>query len=354
MNRLWVRLSLAYSAVFIVVVVLPIFLIFLLNTAGIRGGGEAARHIEETHGPLSQRPDRMLQLVFFSGVIGICAGVWVSHSLSAPLTQLAEAAQAIGKRDFERRVKVKGSQEIITLAQTFNQMATDLQEAERLRNHLMADVSHELRTPLTVLEGHLRAALDQVYELTEEEIANLYQQTRHLIRLVNDLRELAQAEAKQLPLMIIPTDVARLSKETVTIFEPLTCDAGITLRYSAPDDLPLIPVDGSRLRQVLHNLLSNALRHTPRGGIILVTLGQVQNRLQIDIKDSGSGIAQEELPHVFDRFYRTDRSRSRETGGTGLGLSIVKAIIEAHGGEVSATSEGMKQGSCFTICLPVA
>lgn len=354
MNRLWVRLSLAYSTVFIVVVVLPVFLVFLLNTAGIRGGAEAARHIDDSHERLSQRPDRMLQLVLFSGVIGICAGVWVSRSLSAPLTQLACAAQAIGKRDFDRRVKVNGSQEIMTLAQTFNQMAAELQEAERLRNHLMADVSHELRTPLTVLEGHLRAALDQVYELLDTEIANLYQQTRHIIRLVNDLRELAQAEAKQLPLMIIPTDVGRLSKETVTIFEPLTEEKGISLRYSAPDDLPLIPVDRSRLRQVLHNLLSNALRHTPRGGTILVTLAQVQNRLQIDIKDSGSGIPQEDLPHVFDRFYRTLSSRSRETGGTGLGLSIVKAIIEAHGGEVSAASEGMKQGSCFTICLPVA
>jgi signal transduction histidine kinase len=250
-------------------------------------------------------------------------------------------------------VHVQGNtKEIDELTSAFNKMAADLQHASELRNSLMADVSHELRTPLTVLEGNLRAALDHVYELDDEQIANLYEQTRHLIRLVNELRELALAEAAQLPLDQERMDLVRLVHETIAVFEPLAEEKGIKLVAEAPSGLPPVTGDRSRIRQVLHNLLANALRHTPDGGAVIIAGRADAGRVSLSVQDSGDGIEPQQLGHVFDRFYRTDPSRSRETGGSGLGLAIVKAIVEAHGGAVSAASAGVGMGSTFTISFP--
>lgn len=244
-----------------------------------------------------------------------------------------------------------GSRELVTLAHAFNTMAGDLQRAEEQRANLMADVSHELRTPLTALEGNLRAALDRVYALDEAEIADLYGQTRHLIRLVNDLRELALAEARQLPLHKQPTDLRTLVDETVRVFAPLAEEQGVHLEQQI-EDLPTLQVDAARIRQVLHNLLANALRHTPAGGRVTVIGRPDHDAVYLAVLDTGAGLDADQIPLVFDRFYRGDRSRSRDTGGTGLGLAIVKAIIEAHDGRVVATSHGVDQGSSFALYLP--
>jgi signal transduction histidine kinase len=201
------------------------------------------------------------------------------------------------------------------------------------------------------LEGNLRAALDKVYSLDEAEIANLYGQTRHLTRLVNDLRELALAESKQLHLEKYPTDLNSLLAETIQALEPLAAEKSVRLIYQ-PVQLPELSVDPTRIRQALFNLLSNALRHTPSGGEILVAGNQVKGEVVLSVKDSGEGLLPDQLAAVFDRFYRADKSRSRETGGTGLGLAIVKAIVESHGGEVKARSEGKGKGSEFIIVLP--
>jgi len=289
-----------------------------------------------------------------SGVIGILVSPLVSRSLTAPLNRLTQAARAIGGRDLSQRVNVSGSREIVELARTFNQMAGELERAEKLRQNLMADVSHELRTPLAALEGSLRACLDQVYQLDQERIARLYNQTRHLIRLVNDLRELALADARQLPLDVQEVELAHLVQETAELFTLAAEDKQVTIATEMPDSLPLIPADGARLRQVLHNLLSNALRYTPNGGVIMVCVNHRPEEVSIAIVDSGQGIEPQHLARVFERFYRTDRARSRDTGGTGLGLAIVKAIVEAHGGRVAAASQGINQGSTFTLHLPLS
>jgi signal transduction histidine kinase len=231
-------------------------------------------------------------------------------------------------------------------------MATDLQHAENQRNNLMADVSHELRTPLTVLEGNLRAAIDRVYLLDEAEIANLYEQTRHLIRLVNDLREISLAEAGQLPLEKIPTDLKRLTDETLLALESLGVEKNISLVNMVPEVLE-VNVDPFRIRQVLFNLLTNALRHTPAGGEITISGESRPSEVEISIQDNGEGLTDEQLQVVFDRFYRGEKSRSRESGGTGLGLAIVKAIVEAHAGRVEAYSSGKGQGSQFRVILPL-
>lgn len=345
MKRLWVRLSLMISGVLFFMFFLQ-FLTITLERTGMK---------EDLDGPPDAPPaeiqQRLIGFMAFSVVVGLGGGIVIGRVVSAPITELVKAADKIGKGDLNTRVYPHGSQEMIDLADRFNKMAQELEHAETLKNNLMADVAHELRTPLTVLEGNLRAALDKVYMLDEAEIANLYSQTRHLTRLVNDLRELALAESKQLHLEKYPTDLNALLTETIQALDPLAAEKSVRLIYQ-PTLLPELSVDPTRIRQALFNLLSNALRHTPSGGEISVAGKQAKGVVVLSVKDSGEGLLPDQLAAVFDRFYRADKSRSRETGGTGLGLAIVKAIIESHGGQVEVYSEGKGKGSEFTIVLP--
>lgn len=345
MKRLWVRLSLMISGVLFFMFFLQ-FLTITLERTGMK---------EDLDGPPDAPPaeiqQRLIGFMAFSVVVGLGGGIVIGRVVSAPITELVKAADKIGKGDLNTRVYPHGSQEMIDLADRFNKMAQELEHAETLKNNLMADVAHELRTPLTVLEGNLRAALDKVYMLDEAEIANLYSQTRHLTRLVNDLRELALAESKQLHLEKYPTDLNALLTETIQALDPLAAEKSVRLIYQ-PTLLPELSVDPTRIRQALFNLLSNALRHTPSGGEISVAGKQAKGVVVLSVKDSGEGLLPDQLAAVFDRFYRADKSRSRQTGGTGLGLAIVKVIIESHGGQVEAYSEGKGKGSEFTIVLP--
>jgi two-component system OmpR family sensor kinase/two-component system sensor histidine kinase BaeS len=308
---------------------------------------------------LLERLGRDLLLVAtVGGIGGILFGILMSRNLTAPLNHLAEAARAIGARNLSQRVEVSGSDEVIEVARAFNEMAAALEQVETLRRNLVADVAHELRTPLSVLQGNLRAILDDVYPLNKTEVTRLYDQTRLLSRLVNDLHELAQAEARQLPLNPQPTDLADLIHTTAATFAPVAEDKGVTLEAQVPPDLPSVLADPARLAQVLHNLLANALYHTPAGSTIWLRAGYDTGKagrpshLWLAVQDSGEGIAPEHLPHVFERFYRADPARSRTTGGAGLGLAIVRAIVEAHGGQVSAASDGVPgHGSTFTVRL---
>ena len=294
-------------------------------------------------------------LPLISFLIGVFLSVVMSRSVTRPVTQLAEAAQAIGRRDLHFRVETKGSQELQDLAQSFNRMAEQLEQAEITRRNLMADVAHELRTPLAVLDGSLRAMLDGVHELNEEEIALLYEQTHHLNRLVDDLRELSLAEANQLSLNCSEVDLALLMKETVAHFDFLAQEHGIQLTMELNDRLIHPCLDENRIRQVLHNLLSNAFRYTSRGGKVTLSAKRLsdEDAVEINVADTGIGISPEELPHIFERFYRTEETTGRDRGGTGLGLAIVKAIVNAHGGGVSAQSDGRGKGSTFTLRFPV-
>jgi signal transduction histidine kinase len=353
-NRLWVRLSLMITGV--------LFLVFLWQFGAILvdagpgsgpsgGGAGGAFPSPPDEVPTSELLRRLLNYLGLSFVVGIGGGILVGRVVGAPVSGMARAARRIGAGDLATRVTMHGSREMRELAATINGMAAELERAEAARRNLMADISHELRTPLAVLEGNLQAALDRVYPLDDAGIANLYQQVRHLIRLVNDLRELALAESRQLPLERGPLDLSALAAETVQALEPLGVEQGVRLSVAA-ESLPPISADTDRLRQVLFNLLSNALRHTPPGGEVVVTVAAEEGRVRLEVRDTGEGLASEELAAVFDRFYRADRSRSRETGGSGLGLAIVKGIVEAHGGMVEAQSDGRGRGSTFTVRLP--
>jgi signal transduction histidine kinase len=298
--------------------------------------------------------DFLLVMAALVGVGGIVFGILMSRTLTAPLNNLAAAARSIGRRNLEPRVKETGTAEMIAVARAFNEMVDDLQQAEQLRRNLLADVAHELRTPLAVLQANLRAILDEVYPLEQAEIARLYEQTRFLSRLVNDLHELAQAEAKQLPLNRHETDLAQLARTTTEAFRPEAEAKGVLLQLQVASAVPDIVVDAARLTQVLQNLLANAMRHTPSGGVISIHIEPDTDVVCLTVADTGDGIPPEHLPHIFDRFYRADPARSRDRGGTGLGLAIARAIVEAHGGQIKASSSGVAgQGSAFTVQLPL-
>ena len=296
----------------------------------------------------------LFQVLLIGGVLAIGFGVHVSRRLSAPLTRLVNGTQAIARRDLSVRVKEQGSTEMREVSNSFNRMAAALEDAESLRRSMLNDIAHELRTPLTVLEGNLRAILDDVYPLDKAEITRLYDQTRHLHRLVDDLRLLAQAEARQLPLQRSPSDLAVLLEEVAELFSPLAGEKNISLDTSLPRSSVIAAVDHMRFAQTLQNLLTNALQHTPAGGVITLSLQVEDEMAAISVADNGDGIAPEDIPRVFDRFYRVDTNRTRDTGGVGLGLAIAQALVKAHDGEIEVTSAGLEQGSTFTIRLPLA
>jgi signal transduction histidine kinase len=290
-------------------------------------------------------------LPIISLLIGIIMSIWLSRSVTQPVSQLAQAAQAVGQRNLDYRVTTQGSQELQDLARSFNRMAEELENAELTRHNLMADIAHELRTPLSVLEGNLRAMLDGVHENNEEEIALLYEQTNHLKRLVEDLRQLSLAEADHLSLNLEQVDLGPLVMDTVAHFEINTQEHCIQLSAQVQEPLVHPCLDKDRMRQVLHNLLSNAIRHTPTGGFVTVSARTLSDKktIKICVTDTGAGISPEELPHIFDRFNRTRGNLDIDHSGTGLGLAIVKAFVEAQGGRITAESDGKNKGSTFII-----
>jgi signal transduction histidine kinase len=362
MNRLWVRISLSFTLVVIFAIVLPLAvgITMRFNTGEPLFTQKQIEEFRENNpwrdedAPGTNILRNMTQIIIFVTILGIIAGMFSTRGLTAPLSTLANAARAIGGRDLSQRVEVRGAQEIQDVARAFNEMASQLEQAEKLRQNLLADVAHELRTPITVIQGNLQAILDDVYELDKSEIAQLYDQTRQLSRLVDDLRDLAQAEARQLPLEITEVDFATLLDDVISIYTPIMESAGIELEKVFSEGIPLIQGDCNRLTQCLQNLLNNSIRFTPQGGKVTLVLDGNPKKLILKIIDSGTGIHPDHLPHIFDRFYRADPARARGTGGTGLGLAITRAIIESHGGSIQAASDGNGSGSTFSIVLPAA
>jgi two-component system OmpR family sensor kinase/two-component system sensor histidine kinase BaeS len=287
---------------------------------------------------------------------GLVVGALLSRSLTAPLRRLAVATRAVGCGQLGHQVKVEGSVEIAELGHAFNDMSSALEEAEGQRQSMIADVAHELRTPLTVLQGNLRAILDDVYPLDKAEISRLYDETRLLSRLVNDLRELALADAGQLRLCIQPTDLVPVVHDTLDALSLAAEAQDVTLDAQLPASLPRVQADPGRVAQVLRNLLLNALRHTPEHGCVTVTAVPAQGQMEVAVADTGEGIAPDDLPHVFERFWRADPSRSRDgrsPDGSGLGLSIAHSLVAAQGGRIWAESTP-GQGSVFRFTLPLA
>jgi signal transduction histidine kinase len=276
----------------------------------------------------------------------------LAHRILAPVKSLSTAARRIGRGDFSQRLRVNDKGELGELAVAFNSMSDDLERAERLRRNLVADTAHELRTPLSNIRGYLEAIRDDVVKPDTKTINSLYEEVTLLTRLVEDLQELALAEANQLQLVRQPEDIAGVIDQAVSAAGAAAISRSVHLMTAPGVRLPVCDIDSQRIKQVLHNLLDNAIVHTPSGGTITVTASLQGDMVEISVTDTGEGIPADELPNIFERFYRVDKSRSRATGGHGLGLTIARRLVEAHGGNISASSQPGK-GSRFSFTVPV-
>ena len=286
-------------------------------------------------------------------VIALILTFVLSRRMSSPIGVLAKAARRLGGGDLSQRVQFQGKGEVGVLAQAFNSMAADLEYAEQLRRNLVADVAHELRTPLSNIQGYLEAIRDRVMKPNATNIRSLNEETALLSRLVDELQELSLAEAGELKLIYHAEDIAKLIKQAVNSWQPQVAAKEISLSLNLPDNLPLVNIDGQRVNEVLYNLLENAVVHTHSGGTINVAVTRQGDWVEVCVSDTGEGIPAEDLPNVFERFYRVDKSRARVTGGSGLGLTIAKRLVEAHGGKITVQSK-LGKGSRFAFTLPIS
>ncbi len=281
--------------------------------------------------------------------------------MSVPLDDLLAASNRVAEGDYSARVEEKGPPEVLSLTRAFNSMASRLEVGDQQRRALLADISHELRTPLTIIRGNLEGVLDGLYPADEASLRSILEETQILSRLIDDLRTLAQAESGTLQLRREPADLSALIRDAVAALKSQAEAGGVQIETSLPESEPTAEVDPERIRQVLSNLMSNALRYTPRGGLVRISLtlsdlnaasdsaeerGWPRRSTVVSVRDSGPGIAPVDLPHIFDRFYK-----SNDSHGMGLGLSIAKYIVEAHGGEMHALSEA-GQGTTISFSLP--
>jgi signal transduction histidine kinase len=272
--------------------------------------------------------------------------------LLIPLSDLISAADAVAGGNLSVRVEETGRGGLGRLVRAFNHMTAELELADRRRRNLTADVAHELRTPLHIIQGNLEGVVDGVYEPTRVHIEATLAETRQLARLIEDLRVLSLAEAGELPLTMETVDIVDLLSDIQTSFSGQAEVAGVALRVEALAEPLSVTGDAGRLDQVLSNLVANALRHTPSGGEIVLAARALPGTVEIVVRDTGQGIPSEELPYVFDRFWRSDASRDRSTGGSGLGLAIARQVVRAHQGMIEVTS-ALGQGTRFTVTLPV-
>jgi len=284
----------------------------------------------------------------------VLAALLLSRSVMRPISRLTEAAAEVGSGRLGARVPVAGRDEMAVLAASFNHMADSLQAAEERQRQLISDVAHELRTPLSNLRGYLEALRDGVLEPTPELIASLHEEVLLQRRLVDDLQELALAEAGALTYHWAPTDLGDVAHSCRTAMLPLAEAAGVRLIVDVDDDIdgPVVKrADSDRIRQVLTNLVNNAVRVTPAGGEVRITVSGTPDQATVEVADTGPGISPEDVSHVFERFWRADRARGRHSGGSGLGLAVARQIVLDHGGSITAEST-VGSGSVFTIRLP--
>jgi two-component system, OmpR family, sensor histidine kinase BaeS len=305
------------------VVVLAVFVAVIVGLSALIGGLVSR---EGARGPF-------LPFGILVVIVVVILVARAGRRFASPVVDVMEAADRVAAGDYETRVRERGPREVQRLGRAFNEMTERLGTNEARRRQLLADVAHELRTPLSVIQANLEALIDGLYPVDEAHLRRVLDETATMSRLLNDLQTLSTAEAGALTLHREPTDPRRLIDAAVRSFTAHARDAGIRLETRADDALPEVEVDRLRIGEVLGNLLSNAVRHTPAGGVITLAAVAVGDGLELSVADTGTGIPPERLPHVFDRF-----SRSPDSPGAGLGLAIAKSLVEAHGGTIRADS----------------
>jgi signal transduction histidine kinase len=289
--------------------------------------------------------------VIVGGTTAIGLSYWVSKRIMQPLIQMEQITQRFAAGHLEERVPENEIPELNQLANSFNRMAQDLEGVEQRRRDLVGDLTHELRTPLTVIEGYLEGLADGTIEPSADIYQRLARETVRLRRLVNDLQELSKAEAGYLPIHLQPLQIRSLLVLIMQRFSDQLLEDSLTLSVECPENLPQVLADSERVEQILINLVGNALRYTPEGSITLRAWAESE-RVWISVEDTGKGINAEDLPHVFERFWRADRSRDRNSGGTGIGLAISRRLVELQKGTIEVESE-VGKGSTFRFSLPI-
>ncbi len=307
--------------------------------------------------PSPQRPYQpIIRFLLWGGLVAITIALvitfFMSRRILAPIKTMTVTARQLGKGDFSRRIQIQDKGELGELAHAFNSMASDLEQVEQLRRNMIADAAHELRTPLSNVRGYLEAISDGIITPDDNTIRSLDEEVMLLSRLVDDLHELSLAEAGELKLERQREDIDRLIKQITAAIQPQMSEKGLLLATNVPDKLPPVNIDGHRIGQVLRNLLENAVVHSNRGDSITVTARQQADQIEVSVIDTGEGIPDEDLPKIFERYYRVDKSRTRASGGSGLGLTIARRLVEAHGGNIRVESTPGK-GSCFTFTVPI-
>lgn len=373
-QRLGWKLFLSYLIIVVCVTLV------LIGTAEFYAPAALLRHLERMQSAMGPDPTLALDLhqnfhqavneilavgALVAFVIAVGVSFFTSRRIVGPIQAMTQASQRIAAGDYQERVQVPSQDELGTLAQSFNQMAQTLAQTEERRQQLIGDVAHELRTPLASIKSAMAALIDGVLPAEPETYLNIQRQVSRVQRLVHDLEELSLAEAGQLPLKRRVVAITELIHRAANYLEVQFEDKGVTLHIQPLKNSPStgrghqevpcqVSADPDRITQVLLNLLGNALHYTQEGGQVSVRAWCEQPNVLIAVQDSGVGIDHTHLAHLFERFYRVDKSRSRIGGGSGIGLTISKHLIEAHGGQIGAESKGLGQGSTFTITLPLA
>ncbi|WP_054246301.1 sensor histidine kinase [Rhodococcus opacus] len=323
-----------------------------LHRAGVPASSDEQFHAEQAY-----RSATAISLAVALGVASLAALMvtwYFSRRLQRSLTEVSSAATAVANGRYAIRVTPPHlGDDFDALAEAFNRMAAGLESVETTRRQLLGDLAHEIRTPVSVLEAYMEALEDGVETLDADTIIMLRDQTRRLVRFSDDVRSLSHAEESRTSIEPTSVDPAALLSTALAAAADRYTAKQVSLTSRVPAHLPRLWADPERLGQVLGNLLDNALRHTPRGGRVEVTAQQRPELLVIEVTDTGDGISAEHLPHLFERFYRVDAARDREHGGAGIGLAIAKALVEAHGGHITARSDGPGTGSTFTITFPL-
>jgi signal transduction histidine kinase len=361
-QRLGWKLFLSYLIIIVVGGVV------LAGTAEFHAPAALARHIARMEALLGDNPSLVADLdenfraavseilvvaALAAFLAAVAVSIFTARRIVGPLQDMMEASQRIAAGDYHQRVQVPGQDELGALAWAFNRMAETLERTEQRRMELIGDVAHELRTPLSSIKGIMEGLVDGVLTTEPATFLLVQREVARLQRLVHDLEELSRAEAGQVPInprAVAPADMVRAAADRL---RPQFEDKSVSLHVDLPTDLPQVRADPSRIIQVLLNLLGNALQFTPPGGQVTVRALRDGREVVIVVQDTGIGISAEHLPHIFERFYRVDKSRSRPGGGSGIGLTIARHLVEAHSGRIWATSPGPDQGSTFSFTLPI-
>lgn len=365
----FIRRSLAAKLFISYLIVVVVGALVLVGTVQLQLPAAMQRHIDRMAQHVASDPglvedlrvnftaavnEMTITAVVVSMIVAVIVSLFTSRRIVMPIRTMMRASREIAAGHFHRRVVVPSEDELGALAESFNEMAEELELTEQRRLHLIADVAHELRTPLTNLRSLLEAMMDGVMPADEGTFLSMHHEVMRLQRLVQDLQELSRAEAGEMTMHPERVEPATLVSGVVDRLGIQFQNKGVALHVSLAPDLPRVWADPGRVTQVLINILGNALQYTPEGGEVWVTVRPAGDEVLFRIRDNGRGIPAEDLPHLFERFYRVDKSRARTSGGSGIGLTISKYIVEAHGGRIWAASEGLGRGSTFSFTLPIA